>query len=345
MSTGREVTTEDPAPPEPASSTRPIELALARVHLRLGSLALARAELEILARDGVLDMLGQVDLAEARWRTGDLGGAAEAAAIALGTGEAEPVALAIAAEAAAALGRPSGARRLANLAMERVSGPIDAVFAGMPRSAVWPADAAELPPSAGTLFHQEPEPARDRRAGDTDPGIAASRAAGPVDGSADGPAAPMTLGLWDGDRRSTVAAPQLPDPTSELEAARAALVTGSLEEAALRLALVLRQAPALAPAILEATDGVSGPAINLVRGDAYRLVGLESEAQRAYAAATWSGTRDRRSRASRAKRAAAIDDRPPIVDAGTTEAAESVVESMPPVPEPGPPADPSAPGA
>ena len=194
--------------------------------------------------------------------------------------------------------------------------PIDAVFAGMPRSAVWPADAAELPPSAGTLFHQEPEPARDRRAGDTDPGIAASRAAGPVDGSADEPAAPMTLGLWDGGRRSTVAAPQLPDPTSELEAARATLVHRIARRAtALRLALVLRQAPALAPAILEATDGVSGPAINLVRGDAYRLVGLESEAQRAYAAATWSGTRDRRSRASRAKRAAAIDARAPIVDA------------------------------
>jgi hypothetical protein len=344
MSAGREVTIEDPAPPEPASSTRPIELALARAHLRLGSLALARAELEILARDGVLDTLGQVDLAEARWRTGDLSSAGEAAAIALGAGEDEPVALTVAAEAAAALGRPNEARRLANLALERVSGPIDAVFAGMPRSAVWPADAAELPPSAGTLFHQEPASARDRRAGDTDPGIAASRAAGSEDRSAGESGAPMTLGFWDGDRRSSVAAPPLPDPAGELEAARAALVTGSLEEATLRLALVLRQAPALAPAILEATDGIPGPAVNLVRGDAYRLVGLESEAQRAYAAATWSGTRDRRSRASRAKRAAATDDRPRTADAGAPEAADSGVESMPPVSEPGPPDDPSVPG-
>jgi hypothetical protein len=75
---------------------RPIDLALARTHLRLGSLALARAELETLAGVGELDGAGQVDLAEARWRTGDLGRAGEAAVVALATVGDESLALVIA---------------------------------------------------------------------------------------------------------------------------------------------------------------------------------------------------------------------------------------------------------
>ncbi len=62
---------------------RSAELLLAHAHLRLGSLALARTELETLAGMGKLDSLGLVDLAEVRWRTGDLAGAGEAAAVAL----------------------------------------------------------------------------------------------------------------------------------------------------------------------------------------------------------------------------------------------------------------------
>ena len=61
------------------------ELVLAHTHLRLGSLALARAELETLAGARRLDTPGLVDLAEARWRTGDLTGAGEAAGGARGT--------------------------------------------------------------------------------------------------------------------------------------------------------------------------------------------------------------------------------------------------------------------
>jgi tetratricopeptide (TPR) repeat protein len=280
-------------PPE-----RSVELALARAHLRLGSLALARAELEILAGAGALDLAGQVDLAEVRWRTGDLVKAGEAANVALGAGEEAPMALAIAAEAAAAIGRPNEARRLASRAIERATGPIDALFAGMPRSAVWPADAAEPPPTAGTLFHQEPGSAAIRRAGDVDPGVIAARAAAPDDRRGATAASTLTLGFWDADRGSAASGAELPDPGVELEAARAALRDGSNDEAALRFALALRLAPALAPAILEATDGLVGPAIHVVRGDAYRLVGLESEAKRAYAAAAWSGTRDRRRRSN-----------------------------------------------
>lgn len=308
MTARPDVSSSDSA--EPAPSPRPVDLALARAHLRLGSLALARVELEVLAGQGALDMPGHVDLAEARWRTGDLTGAGEAASIALGAGEDEPVALAIAAEAAAALGRPNEARRLANRALECAAGPIDALFAGMPRSGVWPADAAEPPPTAGTLFHHEPTPSLNRRADDTDPGVTASRAPAPEERRDETTAAPLTLGFWDAEGGSEVAGAGLPDPADELEAARAALVAGSLDEATLRFALALRLAPALAPAILEATDGVAGAAVNVVRGDAYRQVGLESEARRAYAAAAWSGSRDRRGRAKRGKRAAATGAEP-----------------------------------
>lgn len=315
-----------------AAPERSVELVLARAHIRLGSLALARAELEILAGLGALDLAGQVDLAEARWRSGDLVGAGESANAALAAGEEAPLALAIAAEAAAALGRPNEARRLAARAMERVVGPIDALFAGMPRSAVWPADAAEPPPTAGTLFHHEPGPPPNRRAGDLDAGAVGARATGPDDRHASTIAATLTPGFWDVDRDTTGPAAELPEPGSELEAARAAVGRGSTDEAALRFALALRLAPALAPAVLEATDGLVGPAIHVVRGDAYRLVGLELEAKRAYAAAAWSGPRDRRGRSNGTSRRAAAPD-PAPAEAPLVEAAIPTADAEAPTPD------------
>ena len=94
------------------------DLVLARLHLRLGSLGLARAELEEMAGSGTLDEEGLVDLAEVRWRTGDLTGAGEAATVALAAGSEAIVAFVIAAEATAAVGRPAEARRLASRALE-----------------------------------------------------------------------------------------------------------------------------------------------------------------------------------------------------------------------------------
>jgi len=286
--------------------TRQADLALARVHLRLGSLALARTELEQLAASGELDGPGRVDLAEVRWRTGDLVRAGEAAMQALNAMDEEPVALVIAAESAAALGRPNEARRLAMRAMDCLGGPVDGIFAGMPRSAVWPADAAEPPPTTATLFHQEPISAPARRAGDDDTLVASTLRAAPSDVGtpATAPRA-QTPGFWDVDGGAEPVAPGLPDPVEELEAAARALAMGALDEAALRFALTLRLAPALAPAVLEATEGTlgtggavgsgpAGPALSVVRGDAFRLVGLETEARRAYAMAAWSGARDRR---------------------------------------------------
>ena len=130
-------------------------LDLASLHLRLGSLALARSELETFAGRGVLDANARIDLAEVRWRTGDLVGGGEVAREALAGGGEAVVALIVAAEAASALGRPSEARRLAGRALSLNGGPIDSIFAGMPRSSVWPSDPAEPVPASSTLFPPE----------------------------------------------------------------------------------------------------------------------------------------------------------------------------------------------
>jgi hypothetical protein len=93
---------------------RDIDGRLARVHLRTGSLGLARAELEIMAGTGRLDREALADLAEARWRTGDLPGAARAAQAHLEQGGREPVAYVVAAEALLASGQPRDAREMAD---------------------------------------------------------------------------------------------------------------------------------------------------------------------------------------------------------------------------------------
>ena len=73
-------TPSEPARPGVATQRGRRDLVLARVHLRLGQLALARAELEDLCRpDMPSTPSGLADLAEARWRTGDCAGAGEAA--------------------------------------------------------------------------------------------------------------------------------------------------------------------------------------------------------------------------------------------------------------------------
>jgi tetratricopeptide (TPR) repeat protein len=285
-------------------TTRDPDLVLARMHLRLGSLTLARAELETLAGRDALDEAGLLDLAEARWRTGDITGAGEAAVAALHDEEGPLLALVVAAEAAAARGRPTEARRLADKAMEAAAGSIDELFAGMPRAAVWPPDAAAPPPSPTTMFdpprrpisaaHRHPRP-HEASAAATDAPVVAAGDRGP-DGEADA----ATIGLWEaagtghdtgaaadlaadvepGDRLDTT--DELPTGEVELDLGRAALQAGDPEEAAVRLGLAIRVAPALAPAVLDLIAGRTERAIALVRGDAYRLVGRELEARRAF---------------------------------------------------------------
>jgi hypothetical protein len=285
------------------------DLVLARLHLRLGSLALARSELETLAGRDALDDSGLLDLAEARWRTGDITGAGEAAAAALHDEEGPLLALVVAAEAAASRGRPTESRRLADKAMVMAGGAIDAVFAGMPRAAVWPPDAAAPPPSPTTMFdpprrgvsavHRHPRPQDESAA------ASAAETVARIHAIASDEADAATVGLWeaDADISDSADADIAIDPTAavevdpgadddealdlpagdiELDLGRAALEANDPDEAAIRLGLVLRITPALAPAVLDVIEGRTEAGIALVRGDAYRLVGRELEARRAF---------------------------------------------------------------
>ncbi len=280
-------TTELSAAKTPPS--RHIELVLAHTHLRLGMLPLARTELETLAAEGALDSGGLVDLAEVRWRTGDLVGAGEVAEAALKGGTEDPVAFVVASEAASRDGRPSEARRLAMRALAMTPEKIDLIFAGMPRSSVWGPDAHEPAPTVQTLFDRGPDPV---------PPLAESHPDEPNRGSATPQSSPhpMTLGLWAGDEEEDPAASTLPEPAEAFDAGREALVEGSFDEAAFRLGLALRLAPALAPAVLEITDGARARSLILLRGDAYRQAGHETEARQAYVIAARGGLPERRSR-------------------------------------------------
>jgi len=314
-------------PAVPAVAPRDPALVLAGLHLRLGSLALARAELETLAASSSLDGPGQVDLAEVRWRTGDLVGAGDAARVALEHGDEAVVALVVAAEAASTLGRPTEARRYASRALAAAGGPIDPVFAGMPRSGVWPADPLEPVPAAATLFPTErvfalpavpaePEPAgvpgavtSGEPAPPADGGTAAATTsvagASLASGADHGPgfwdlpaeeptATGATFGLDAGtgdagapglDGLAPPAPPSGLDPAAILDAGEAALIAGDLASAALHLGLAVRVAPSIAPVVLSAIGDTPDAGLQMVRGDAYRALGRETDARRAYEAA------------------------------------------------------------
>ena len=140
---------------------------IARLHLQTGLLRLARVELEELAGEGLLGADEVLDLAEARWRTGDLRGAAEAAGAWLEAGaedadsEAGPRALALAnaliADGLTARGRHDDAALHVAASLDAleagltgsgsatdpsrsVAAALDALFAGIaPRADAWPA--------------------------------------------------------------------------------------------------------------------------------------------------------------------------------------------------------------
>jgi hypothetical protein len=260
--------------PGAAPPARDPDLALAHVHLRLGSLGLARAELETMAGRGALDDEGLRDLAEARWRTGDPGGAGEAAAAWLETRPDDILGLVIAAEAQAAAGRPGEARRLAGRALERADGSLDPIFAGMPRSTIWPIEPGTAAGPAGVLFddlHPGPLPVGPRADDEPVAADAGAMPAGPLDGPS----------LW-GDAPAKEAAT---DPAELVRGARASLDAGRPDDAAAGLLLALRASPSIAPAVLDLLAGRPEPILAIVRGDAARIVGHEVEAMRDHAAA------------------------------------------------------------
>ena len=284
-----------PAPaaaPAPATAPgRPADLVLAGVHLRMGSYALARAELETLAGRDALDTGGILDLAEARWRTGDTEGAGEAAALLLDDEDGPLVALIVAAEAAAARGRPTEARRLAAKALAAANGSIDRIFAGMPRSQAWPPDPAAPPPSPTTMFDPPhgttPRTVRQvkRPATRAAPTSMREPRPGPAPVHAGAAEGADTMGLWGDDAGHESADLALPSATEALDRGAAALEAGDLDGAAVQLALVLRLSSPLAPAVLDLLGDRPEAALAFVRGDAFRLVGRELDARRAYARA------------------------------------------------------------
>jgi hypothetical protein len=321
-------------------ATRDPDLVLARLHLLLGSLSLARTELEMLAGRGALDDEAIRDLAETRWRTGDLGGAGDAAAAWLEGHPDDILGLVIAAESQAALGRPSEARRLAGRAMEAADGTLDPIFAGMQRSSVWPAEAgaavgppgvlfddlhpgphdvAPLPPASGSAAIR---PSIGRHADDgTEPAEAGVPA-----GSATGPS------LW-GDESAGVdgAAGDLLDPTVLFHGARVSLEAGQPAEAATGLILALRASPGLAPAVLDLLAGRGEPILALVRGDAQRIVGREVEAMRDHAEAAGGvspvGAAHGHHAAEAAEAAEAEGDAEPEAESGAESEREPEAES------------------
>ncbi len=266
--------------PPPGSTARPMDLRIAGIHLRMGALDLARAELEAFAGVGSLDPAALLDLAEVRWRTGDLGGAGVAADAYLASGSEAPIALVVAAEAAAATARYGEARRLAARAIEVTGDDLDALFAGMPRSAVWPEDRHGAVAPAGALFGDEA--AARTIAGEAFIGAPLAQES---DEAAPDAASPGSLdaagqsGLWDdggsvGSPGPPVegpsetdetpphpAAPSAPPAVDDLAAARAAMALGDRDEAARQLAELIRRRPDLAATILGALpDGPTGDA-------------------------------------------------------------------------------------
>lgn len=274
--------------PTPASTTPTIEQQLAGIHLRLGSVMLARAELEQLAATDHLDVAGLADLAEVRWRTGDLDDAAAAATAHLAGGGVQPIAMVIAAEAAAAGGRPGEARSHVAAVGGMSAEQLERQFAGMPRRAFWPsAPAAAIealeafsPTRGGWVQRPTPATAPESRRAEAEP----SDDQGP--------------GLWTDDTIGlpreaapgvqAKAKPGTLDPADLMARGRADVRAGSPDRLASgldRLALALRLDPAVAPRVLETLGQRHEPAALVLRGDACRILGRILEAEAAYLAA------------------------------------------------------------
>jgi hypothetical protein len=311
----------------PPANRHSDDVRVARVHLRLGQLTLARAEFEDLLRRDALDGQAMAALAEARWRTGDAVGAADAAFTHIEAGGADDVALCIAAEAAASDGRATEARALMDRLPAADAATLDALFAGMPRRAFWPAgpvdrsDLDELRRGADRRGLDRRGAGRDQLGPSglmptpTDSAGAAdgraARAAPPEVRSVPGPRSVIeaTSGSdWDAAGLRPEAESGLTqvertskdppihqgrrlkgqlDPGVEIVRARAELENRP-ERAFLRLALVLRHDPTYAPAVLELLRLRREPTAALVRGDAQRLLGRHLEAEAAFDSAAES---------------------------------------------------------
>jgi hypothetical protein len=286
-----------------AVEDRSVEGRLARLHLRGGLVALARAELETMAGQGTLDGPALADLAEARWRSGDLLGAGEAAQAHIARGGDELMALVVAAEALTAQARTVDARRIAAQVVERTGGDLEPLFAGQPRALVWPRDGVAAPAQEGSwaALPAETRPAPELTAvaprGSERPATAeddspesASEAAGPI--ASETPA--RAVDRVDAGRH-TASSSELAQRAvaRELEAIEWSVEHGHFESLPGRLAIVLQTDPSQAPRVLELTEtaveligggGELATELLLVSGDAYQVLGRKEDAAAAYRA-------------------------------------------------------------
>ncbi len=269
-----------------AASTRGADLRIARLHLRGGSHALARAELEALAGRDDLDRDGILDLAEVRWRTGDLAGAGVAAAAWLEDGDAggESGALAhvISAEAAAA-----GAPRTLPPPTWMPRPPESATPDPSTRS--WPESRPARPGRGKERSPRRPRRARPPRS----PGRRRSRRhprcrpAGRHPRCRPRRRSPL---LAEPRRRRVAAGASLSPSAASLLAAGTELLDEAPARAAIVLALALRADRAAAEAVLAALDAATPEpdpvaALAFVRAEALRAAGRHDEARIAYASA------------------------------------------------------------
>jgi hypothetical protein len=291
---------------------------LARVHLRTGSLALARAELESMAARGELDASATVDLAEARWRTGDPTGAGEAASASLAMGAGEPIAFVIAAEAAARAGNRGEALNLVNRAALGGLG-LEALYAGI-HGEVRPAFEAGLGPGspavAGAAADVAPKDSAEPTWKLIEPEPAPEPAPEPEPEPEPVPPAPAATAEPEAATPPEATAPSAPEPAPEPEPASAVepepapepappvqpepavpanpawrpevasaaslLEAGDSLRAAISLAVALRLDPDCAGDVLYVIGPRRDAALDFVRGDALHLQGRHAEAIIAY---------------------------------------------------------------
>ncbi|HJX67334.1 MAG TPA: hypothetical protein VJ258_01275 [Candidatus Limnocylindrales bacterium] len=346
-------------------------LRLARIHLRTGSLTTARAQLESLAGRNQLDTAGTLDLAEARWRTGDLHGAGQAAGAYLAANGGEALGLVIAAEAASLGNHDLEARRQMEQAVLRTLTSLDAIFAGIPHRlrltesgpetiaapektpvaesprAVTPATelAAEPEATPAEPAVAEPEPAAE-------PEAQAPAEAEAIEAAAEAepeptPAVPVAEAAGtSGTELVTADAATQPvvdsgrvQADTEIAAGIALLEKGDALLAALHLGVALRMTPELAQAVLGAIGDRHDLALELVRGDALRMQGHERDAGQAYqsVASALSGARTAAEAAAETPPEAAAEV--PAEPAATipTHAPQGAENPEPRPPEPAPP--------
>jgi hypothetical protein len=252
-----------------------------------------------MAGAGTLDRDAMADLAEARWRSGDLEGAAEAARAHQASGGAEPLAALIIAEDLMRIERPADARRYADFVASRVGGAIDQLFAREARSPLWPSEddgwmagGARAPGRFGLLVGGSEVAAPTPQTWTLEPLAPPVVAADPVADALMATGASARTDPPSGGGHSTSAALVSGRLAGEeLERVDRALAAGDAAGAGLRLSVLLRLDPALAPVILSAADralaapipsGQTASTLHLVRGDAYRILGRETEAAAAY---------------------------------------------------------------